>query len=133
MNPELIAQSQDELNPQLAIATRIFANRRSKKAKGEGDRSKARFASKVTHVSLTRMVTRQVRGSHPPQFKAVRIEETVLAEFEGPTGEDAAREFVKLYQKGLTPTSPVHCKADGSMPPSPAKWTDGNATFHLIA
>lgn len=120
---ELITESPDSQAPQLAIATRIFSGRLSKKAKGEGDRSKARTNSKVTHVSLTRMVTKRVRGSRPPEYKAVRIEEEVLAEFEGPTGEDAAREFVRLYQRGAS-TAKGKCVADGPTPP-PSETLDG--------
>ncbi len=117
---ELITEAPDAEAPQLAIAVRIFANRRSRKSKGDDDRSKQRLNSKVTHVSLTRMIQKRVRHSKPPEFKLVRIEQEVLAKFEGPTGEDAAREFVKLYQRGSTPTTGVKCVADGPVPPPPA-------------
>lgn len=133
MKTELITEAPDSSAPQLAIAVRIFANRRSRKSKGEGDRSKQRLNSKVTHVSLTRMVQKRVRHSNPPEFKDVRIEVNVLAEFEGPTGEDAAREFVKIYQRGATPAKGVKCLADGPVPPPSRPWKDGRATFHLIA
>lgn len=117
---ELIAETADETKPQLAIVTRIFTGRRSRKAKGEGDRSKQRIASKVTHVSWTRMHAKQARkGRDAIECVPRRVEIKVLAEFEGATGEDAARDFIKLLQKGCTAAEDHggHCKADGPTPP----------------
>jgi hypothetical protein len=119
MKTELITEAPDAAKPQLAIAVRIFDNRRSKHAKGDGSRSRERLGSKVTHVSWTRMIQKRVRHSKPPEFKPVRIEAEVLAEFEGPTSEDAAREFVKLYQSGRTLSNGAKCLADGPVPPPP--------------
>lgn len=130
---QLIAEAPDATPPQLAIVTRTLGGRISKRAKGEGDRSKLKTNSKVTRVSFTRMMQRRVRGSRPPTFKAVRIETEVLAEFEGPTGEDAARDFIKLLQSGRTRATGARCLADGPTPPPPKPWTDGSPTFHLIA
>jgi hypothetical protein len=124
MKTELIQEAPEATPPQLAIVHRTFGNRRSKRAKGEGDRSKLKTNSKVTRVSLTRMAQRRVRGSNPPEFKDVRVETEVLAEFEGPTGEDAARDFIKLLQLNRTKASGKTCLADGAVPP-PSEALDG--------
>lgn len=128
MNKELITEAADSTKPQLAIVTRIFPHRRSKHAQGAGSASKLRFNSKVTRVSWTKMYTPRKGSSHKR-----RIEVEVLAKFQGPTGEDAAREFVKLYQQGRTSHAGIYCKADGPPPVPPAPWREGRATFHLIA
>lgn len=93
MSDELITEKPEE-KLQLAIATRIFAGRRSKKAKGKGDRGKERLSSKVVHVAWTRLRQRKMRKS--AALENIRVETEVLAEFEGPTAGDQAREFIKL-------------------------------------
>lgn len=135
MQTELITEAADSASPQLAIVVRIITGRRSKHAKGEGDRSPYRIASKITRVSWTRLIKR-TKGMHrrlEENGDSRRVEVQVLAEFEGPTGEDAAREFVKLYQNGATETNGLHCKADGPASAPPKPWRDGKATFHLVA
>ena len=128
MTSELITEPAEATHAQLAIVTRIFPQRRNRLAIGEGDRSKHRLNAKVTRVSLTRM-----RGALKGSVDR-RIDVEVLAEFPGPTGEDAARDFIKLLQQPRARSADIPtCRADGS-PPLPLKpWTDGKATFHLIA
>lgn len=133
MKIELIQEAPEATPPQLAIVHRTLTGRRSRWAKGEGDRSKLKTSSKVTRVSFTRMVKRRVVRSNPPAFRDVRVETEVLAEFEGPTGEDAARDFIKLLRSNLTRATGKRCLADGTVPPPPKPWTDGQATFNLVA
>lgn len=106
----------------LCLLIRVVRDKRSRCAKLDGGgivpASKGGvFSAKIVHVGMVavRNVPTKEGG-----FVTRWHEEENLAEFDGPTSEDAAMQFVKLMPT-RTPASAAHCIADGAVT-KPVKW-----------
>ena len=127
-------------HPALRFSPTLRRGGRSRNTKAEGSRLNAKnggvFNSKQAHVGMVQPVRRKkIQPGTPLGFVWVDVLTEVehLAAFDGPTCEDAAREFVKLYQRGLTPSNGAHCKADGPRPATAKRWNEKTALITLIA
>lgn len=113
------AKKTDSAAPFLAIATRSFKGV-ARGTKVDGMKNKAFIKTrKVAHVGMfvqfevLDKVNRAAKSKgHPYFMKKVYREVENLAEFDGPTCEDACKTFLEMLPR-CTKASGIRCKADG--------------------
>jgi hypothetical protein len=122
--------SEEAKERKLGMIVRVFKGL-ARGGRGGGDKSKEKDTSqikKAVHIGYF-----ENRG----HFTKDKVKQDLwkevenLAEFEGSTSEDAAKEFLKLFFGGATLATSARCKADGRAP-SIALWSTRHGLIRFL-